>query len=190
MIDSTIYVDYDGVLVDFRAGVIRFLGKDWDTFAPEHKEQRNRDTFGNDTFWQSLSPMNDYYKLWGYIETYEPCILTAWPYKWNQPEGLDSTGIACKGKWEWNELHTRVPRERFHVVDRDDKRNYATRITENGDVVSNILIDDTADNIRDWQANRGIGILHKNAKDTIKCLQTLGFHNAKAILRDNMLSFG
>ena len=37
-----------------------------------------------------------------------------------------------------------------------------------------ILIDDFASNIKRWEAAGGIGILHKNANDTIQQLKQLG----------------
>ena len=37
-----------------------------------------------------------------------------------------------------------------------------------------ILIDDFASNIKRWEAAGGIGILHKNANDTIQQLKKLG----------------
>jgi hypothetical protein len=172
-VKATIYCDYDGVLVDFEAGAYSYLGHEWDKpLPPEERVERNRKTFGNDTFWQSMAPMNDFHELWNYILPYTPHILTAYPYRHNRPDGVDVVAIAQKGKWEWNELHTRVPRERFHCVDRDDKALYAVKAVDNR-IVANILIDDTLENCRAWTANRGIAIFHENAKDTLIKLEQL-----------------
>jgi hypothetical protein len=41
--------------------------------------------------------------------------------------------------------------------------------------IPNILIDDYDQNIKEWQAKGGIGILHKNAADTIAQPKKLGY---------------
>jgi hypothetical protein len=177
-----IYVDYDGVLVNFRVGSLQFLDRDWDQHdTKELKDARNRATFGNDQFWQALPPTDDFNQLWNSILslTVEPRILTAYPYDQNRPTDIDVVGIAKKGKWEWNLKHTFVPAHRFHVVDRIEKKNYATKIVGRF-IVPNILIDDTDGNIQEWIQNRGIGILHKDTESTIALVK----HYYELIVQD------
>jgi hypothetical protein len=58
----------------------------------------------------------------------------------------------------------------INLVLRKQKQDFAKK---NG--IPNILIDDYPENIREWEAKGGIGILHKNAADTIARLKKLGY---------------
>jgi hypothetical protein len=177
---ADLYVDMDGVLVHFLKGVKDHTGKDWGSAkTSQERDERNKAVFEHSaSWWANLPPMPDYYLLWNNISVYHPYILTAVPHgDGKNPPSETSQRFAREGKWEWNEKYTHVPRERFHCVMREHKANYATSI-KNGQIVSNILIDDLDDNIREWSQNRGIGILHKNAVDTLRQLNRLGFPSA------------
>ena len=63
-----------------------------------------------------------------------------------------------------------IPKQRINLVKREDKQKYAM-----SDGVANILIDDYIKNIREWEAQGGIGIHHTSAKNTINSLKKLGF---------------
>ena len=65
-----------------------------------------------------------------------------------------------------------MPSEKFHVVARKNKQNYAYDAINNK---PNILIDDHLQNITEWKAAGGIGIFHTNALSTILQLKNLGF---------------
>jgi len=177
---NTIFLDMDGVLVNFLGGTKMLLGRSWDSFkTPEEKKVRNMAVFESPFFWQNLPPQNDFYDLWNFTKTYEPHILTAVPHGENGlPPSESSQKFAREGKWIWNQIHTNISRNRFHAVFREHKQNYATSIA-NGHVVSNILVDDFHQNIVEWEKNRGIGILHKNASDTIARLKELGFKSTE-----------
>ena len=58
------------------------------------------------------------------------------------------------------------PRSKQHIVMRSQKQLYAKKNT--------ILIDDYANNIREFNAKGGIGIRHKTASQTISELKKLG----------------
>lgn len=175
----TIFCDYDGVLVDFLGGVKEFTGKHWhDAKNADERFERDTAVFESGVhFWASLKPMSDFYLLWNYIKPFDPNILTAVPHgrDGNKPSEK-SVKFAREGKWIWNTLHTKVPLDRFHTVFREHKQNYATKEVY-GHIVSNILIDDHPDNVREWSQNRGYGILHKTAVETIAQLKNLGINN-------------
>jgi hypothetical protein len=62
------------------------------------------------------------------------------------------------------------PRGNIHLVQRADKRKYATT-----DGKPNILIDDYIKNIKEWEDAGGIGIHHTSPMSTIAQLKRLGF---------------
>jgi hypothetical protein len=162
----TIYCDYDSVLVDFYRGTHDILGGAWDDprwKGPERRAERGRIINSHPNFWSTLPPERDYDQLWSFIKNFSPHILTAYP-DWDK-EG------AQKGKWEWNQKHTKVPHDRFHCVERENKRYYA----KDGVAKPNVLIDDFPQNILEWTRAGGIGILHTSAADTIQKLKKLGF---------------
>ena len=105
-------------------------------------------------FWQNMPWMPDGKELWNYIKKYNPKILSS-------PSRENESRI---GKINW------VERElgNFQVILRshNHKKDLATP--------NSILIDDREDNIAGWKEKGGIGILHKNAKDSIKQLKELG----------------
>ena len=174
-------MDMDGVLVNFIQGCHEFLKKPWDSYrTKEQKDQRGKAVFESGPhFWENLPPMGDYQHLWSYIHPYNPKILTAYPSGHNKDCNLNekSTEYAKVGKWEWCKKYLRIPYSNFHCIARQHKQEYATRVY-NGSIVSNILIDDTPENIKEWINNRGHGILHKNSNETILQLKQLGIIHA------------
>jgi len=161
-----IYVDYDGVLVDFYRATKEILGGAWDDprwKSKEKKEERASILRGKDRFWLDIPPERDFHELWNFVKPFNPSILTAYP-EW------DAEG-AKKGKWEWNQKYTKVPHERFHCVLRESKRYYAKESVTK----PNILIDDFPQNIKEWEHAGGVGILHTSAFNTINRLKEMGF---------------
>lgn len=176
---ATIYCDMDGVLANFIGYANHVLGKPWDTFkTPAEKEHRSQLTFeAGPQFWENIPPLGDFYHLWNYLHPFNPSILTAVPSGGKRGPTESSTRFAREGKWEWIKRHCHIPYERFHCVQRQHKQDYATK-AEHGHIISNILIDDLPQNINEWLNNRGTGILHRNASDTIRQLKALGFVNS------------
>lgn len=142
-----IYLDMDGVLVDFELGVIQLLGKvfndDWDTL-PE-------------SFFKNLpkQPDADYlvdrvmFSSWEF--GYNVGILTAIPRRRFFP-------LAEQHKREWIEENypfIKIFKTGPYAV---DKQTHC----KPGD----ILIDDSHLNIPQWNAVGGHGILHKSAKNS------------------------
>lgn len=151
-----IYVDMDGVLVDFNKKIKEIFNKSF------HE-------LDNDWVWKQLSqypnlyldldPMIDYWELWDAIKYYQPQILTAVPSKVDMPNVMND-------KVEWISKHigycTKINFGPYSV----DKQKWC----KPGDV----LIDDSYLNISQWNDKGGIGILHSTASDTIKQLKIKG----------------
>jgi len=98
--------------------------------------------------------MPDGKQLWSYIEGYKPEILSA-------PSSSKTSRI---GKKQW--MYQHLPGVVLHLAKREEKMHYAGE--------NRILIDDLVTNIREWEANGGIGILHTSAENTISKLKELG----------------
>ncbi len=149
-----IYCDMDGVLVDFNKGYYELTGVD---LEGRHLNDTNFwdpiNKAGYD-FWINLKWMPDGKKLWSHIEKYGPELLSA-------PSRQNDSRVA-KHDWVKREL----PGVHLILRSAKNKKEFAAK--------NHILIDDRVDNIMDWVGAGGIGILHKNAKDTIEQLHDLG----------------
>ena len=151
-----IFCDMDGVIVNFVKGYEEISGfnkkqaeKIYHSNPPRFWGPINNAGY---EWWANLDWMPDGKELWNYILPYNPTILTA-----------PSKGEACpKGKkiWTERELGGEIP-----VIIERDKYKYAEP--------NNILIDDTKQKIDDWIDAGGIGIWHKNTRDTIKQLEEI-----------------
>lgn len=141
-----LYVDLDGVLVDFVQGYVDFTGK-----KPEEIDPFWQPIKDNVSFWSNLNWMPDGKRLWDFIKDYNPIILSS-PLK-------DTASKKGKEKWVRRNLG-KIP-----LILETNKYHYASP--------ENILVDDMLKNITKWQHNSGIGILHKNAVDTIYRLKNI-----------------
>lgn len=156
----TIACDMDGVLADFDEGVVSLLG------IP------SRDSISNNELWRRLDAlivagvptygtlplMRDARELWEYIEKHNPFILTSTGHRHPEP--------IAREKKEWIKQHISSSVKVITVQHSHLKAEYASPTT--------ILIDDRSKSIDPWIAAGGIGILHKNASDTIRQLKDLG----------------
>jgi FMN phosphatase YigB (HAD superfamily) len=157
-----IYVDLDGVLTDFdkniQDGFLKEFNKEngtniKDGFEFEDEYGRNEfwkrvDELGIE-FWSEMPWMKDGKKLWNFIKEYDTEILTK-PSKQK---------ICKEGKRKWCDRELGDVKVNIEMK----KEKYAKP--------NHILIDDLEKNIVPWIAAGGIGILHKNAEDTIKKLK-------------------
>lgn len=166
-IDYTLYVDMDGVIVDFISGANKIAkeneyGRNWVELANRNQKLAwgiiNK--HGSD-FWLNLDWEKDGKKLWKDIEKYNPIILSAYPYTIEDPTVKTD---AIKGKRDWIDKHIGNEAAANAIIcSRDEKAMFADS--------NAILIDDMQKNIQEWQQAGGIGILHKNYRKTIKKLQ-------------------
>ena len=149
--DTEIYVDMDGVLVDFFGEWTKMMGvSDWKQIKNvDAALQKIRDT---EDFWINLKPTPNADKLLGIIKKIkgEYNILSA-------PMTGDPRVEPSKREWIKKNLTAFPPKKVIITV---DKQKYATQ----ADGTPNILIDDFGKNIAKWEASGGVGFKHKDHK--------------------------
>lgn len=155
-----IYCDMDGVVADFLKFTRTALGGN--KFRDKFWEDIPVDTFAQ------LDKMPDADVLWGYIKKFRPIMLTASP---RESRG-EIAKRAPQDKIRWMKKNFGLGERDMRVVKRQDKKKFAK---DGRDKRPNILIDDHAGNIKEWEAAGGIGILHTDAASTINDLKRIGF---------------
>jgi len=157
--DYTIYLDMDGVLVDFdkqfksKTGMLpkdyeNKYGTDkfWD-FIDDSKKG------GGVGFWRSIEWMPGGQELYNLASQYKHALLSS-------PSRSESSRI---GKRLWRRDNT--PQTKLILAYSANKKNYADKYS--------ILIDDRADNIESWRSKGGIGILYKSSDQAINDLKQI-----------------
>jgi len=154
-----IALDMDGVLADFDLGVEYLLGAPRSSFSKDELDNKiNSLLMRGHAVYNTFPQMKDAKELWEYCSKYDPFILTATGHEY--PE------VAGDQKREWIEENFPYKLTVITVPHSHLKANYATP--------NRILIDDREKSIIPWREAGGVGILHKNAKDTIAQLKELG----------------
>ena len=148
MAEPKLFLDCDGVLADFDAGVRRLLGTDARTFEARR---------GKGEFWKRLARAGDFYaalpkmpdadELFDAVRHLKPTILTGLPIgKWAAPQ-----------KVAWAATHfPGVPI--ITCMARDKHRHMAG---------ADVLVDDSERHMAAWEQAGGIYILHSSARDSI-----------------------
>lgn len=148
---SQIYVDMDGVLVDFFGPWTKMMGvSDWKEIKDvDAALQKIRDT---KDFWINLKPTSNADNLLSIIKEIkgEYSILSA-------PMADDPRVEPSKKEWVEKNLSAFPPKE---VIITAQKSKYA----KNSDGTPNILIDDFGQNVSKWEASGGVGFKHKDHK--------------------------
>ena len=155
--DYRIYCDLDGVLSDFDGRFRELIGQSPDSYKDEYGKKafwKAVDDEGEE-FWSGMQPMPDASRLWNYIEKYNPELLSA----------PSSKPYSHTGKQLWVDQH--LPGVTLNLKPATEKHHFCTGPND-------ILIDDREDTIQRWNNAGGVGILHKNAQDTINQLAKLG----------------
>ena len=156
--DYIIYSDMDGVITDFEGRFKKFSnGISPSEYKKENGVSKFWDLVDNQTgvkFWVGMPWMGDGKEYWDYISKYKPTLLSS--------PSINNESRLGKRLWVKNNL----PGTPLKLAYSKNKKNYAQ---ENA-----ILIDDREDNINQWIASGGIGILHTSASDTIRQLKELG----------------
>lgn len=152
-ITKKIYVDMDGVLVDFMKPVraVNPAIREWaddDILWPIVKAIPN--------FWEELEWMPGGKKLWEYVLPHNPSILSA-------PSRNDVRSPSGKLAW----IHRHLGWDTNYHFTRSSRKCELARPYA-------ILIDDLAGNVRQWNQAGGIGILHKSVDETLSILRSLG----------------
>ena len=153
-----IYCDMDQVLCNFMKGADEAVGS---TFIHADKDDRWNKINQTKGFWANLEWMPGGKKLWQFISRYDPYILSAY-------SGRDPT--SKNGKMKWLAKNTDVKKGNINLVKRADKQKFAMT-----DGKPNILIDDYAKNIVEWEKKGGIGVHHTDTNKSLSQLKSLGF---------------
>ena len=154
-----IYCDLDEVLVDFlRAADAAVSGN----FVKADRKTRWNDINQVKGFWVNIDWKPNAKRLHDFIIRYNPHVLSAFT-------GRDPNSKV--GKMKWLKKNAGFKRANVHLVLRSQKKSYAKTKEEK----PNVLIDDYAKNIKEWEAAGGIGILHTDVGKTINKLKGLGF---------------
>ncbi len=160
-----IYQDIDGCLADFENHYEHFTGKLPDEAERDLIQQYGK-KIGKNKFWEPIDGlgakfwsempwMKDGKELWNFVKQYKPKLLSS----------PSRSSTSREGKKIWANKNT--PGTELILRYANQKHEFSGP--------KNILIDDRADTCQRWKDAGGIVICHKNAKDTIKQLQKLGF---------------
>jgi hypothetical protein len=153
-LSRVIYVDLDGVLVDFDSGFKSISGEiDKVNYIKKNGIENFWKLINShgQKWWENLNWMPDGEKLWSAIKNKNVKVLTSGSTR--------NTGtMAINGKKKWVADHL-GPIETIVVNSSHEKQKYAR--------FGDILIDDLSSNISEWTVKKGTGILHRNADDTI-----------------------
>ena len=176
--EYVIYCDMDGVLCDFDLGYEKLTGistAEANTKGKSYFWELFRKGAGKNEkdFWSNLPWQPGGRELWKAISPHTPNILSSPAIDFSLPTDQQLSpeyNQAIQGKKEWISKNlTNVGEEIF--VPAVQKATFAAP--------NHILIDDLEKNITAWEANGGIGILHKNLPDTLKKLETLKLYNVR-----------
>jgi len=157
-----LYLDLDGVLIDFTTGLMRALGIPYDyprepypfrsgvwDYFPELKERygvtfEQCNAVCTREFWANLWWMFDGHSIRRIVaDVFDPthiCLLTS---------PMPNLGSAS-GKWEWVDRNLPPMKEKT-IIANVDKGEFAAP--------DRILVDDCDKNIDSWRAHGGIGIV-------------------------------
>jgi hypothetical protein len=153
----SVFVDLDGVLADFDAGVKAVLGKLPDELPPPVLWKRLATT---PDFYDRLKWLPDGRELWDFVKSFKPVILTGLPRgAWAEPQ---------KRRWCARELGQDVP---VITCLSKEKAIAARPATREGTIP--LLIDDRLKLQVAWETEGGVFILHTSAKASIEALQAL-----------------
>ena len=160
--DYHIYVDLDGVLANLQDYIEEVIGE------PVRTAPNGSDWIDSDRIWKELRRLDepdfsqlellpDAMTLWEYVLPHNPNILTATGHPAERND---------KQKRQWVEEMLTGYDKIYTVVASRNKAKFAWPDA--------VLIDDRMKSIGPWREKGGIGILHKNAEDTIDQLKELG----------------
>lgn len=150
---TKLYVDLDGVLVDFERGYadanggVGPSGDDNEVFWAPVKRTED--------FWLNLPWMPGGQHLWDFVKDHEHLVVLSSP-------GHHDTERATQQKKEWVRKHLGPD---VHLVLKQSKEKHFYACPRS------ILIDDWKGNIKRWADAGGIAIRHRQAADTIEMLK-------------------
>jgi len=156
-----IFLDMDGVIVDFMSAVYKLFKltdfREWEKMGKDKYVEINKT---GEKWWSEMNWLSDGKKLWNYLKDYDVTILSA------GPRDKTSNAISVQGKRNWISKNIGSSYSSNAIITTAvEKQKHAAK--------KHILVDDSPRNIRQWRSKGGIGILHKNTNDTIKQLEQL-----------------
>jgi hypothetical protein len=153
-----LFVDLDGVLVDFDRGVRSVTGKRPDEQSPR---QMWPQLARADRFYETLSWTADGRRLWDAVRDLSPTILTGLPMgTWAEPQ---------KRAWCRRELGPDVPVITCMSRDKGREGRHATP-----EGVTPVLIDDRERLAESWIEHGGVFVHHQDADRTLAELRSHG----------------
>jgi len=152
------FVDLDGVLVDFDAGVRKLCGASPDQLEPSSMWKAIAHAKG---FYEHLDWMADGKELWAMLQHLSPFILTGLPRgTWAEPQ---------KRRWCGRELGSEVK----VITCLSKNKHLAAKDVLDLETVP-VLIDDRYGLKEDWEDMGGIFIHHTSAFATLAIVRELG----------------
>ena len=153
-----LFLDLDGVLVDFEKGVEKLFGKPPEAVHPRQMWPRLAKT---PDFYNTLEWMPDGKVLWAFCRPLTPVILTGMPVgKWAEPQ---------KRRWCERELGADVP-----VITCLSRHKPARAVAVDPQRIP-VLVDDREKIKAPFEEAGGVFIHHRKAIDSIQALRALGF---------------
>lgn len=162
-----IYCDLDGVLVNLKGRLSEINNMDCSSLDSNAFANLFYDTIGSYnyqqtiSFWENLEKTSDCDMLWSEISKYQPLILSS-------ASGNKATVV---GKKNWCKKNINLAPERVFCSTK-------SRGKQNFSCPQAILIDDLEQNIKEFRAKGGHGILHVSADKTITELHSLFKNNS------------
>lgn len=158
-----LFLDLDGVLVDFDAGIVDILGRPPDG-GPRGKPIPPGLMWSSaaraDSFYENLNWMPDGRLLWDFARTLHPIILSGLPRgNWAAPQ---------KRAWCQRELGDGV---RVELCMSREKPERAQALTPEG--ICPVLVDDRESLAEPFEQAGGIFVLHHSAAESIARLKEL-----------------
>lgn len=151
-----VYLDMDGVLADFEGTSQMLLGPEFNW-----KEEVGKPNWGKlhsiQNLYALLQPLPDAFELWEFVNAHydDVRILTAIPKRAHFPEAVND-------KRDWIHKLFGAHVEVCFGPYAYDKQFHCR--------AGDILIDDAAINIGQWNDRNGLGILHTSTRDTVQKL--------------------
>jgi hypothetical protein len=155
-----IYLDMDGVIVDFDKRFTDLAGMGPREYESSFGKEKfwdfidSKEKGGGVGFWVGMDWMPGGEALYNRVAQHDHALLSS-------PSKSESSRI---GKHRWKKKYT--PSTKLILALAKNKQNYADG--------NNILIDDRESNIQQWREAGGIGILYKSADQVNKELDKLG----------------
>jgi len=154
-----LFLDLDGVLADFDAGVVKATGKLPDQLGDHEMWPLLARTPG---FYDTLPWIADAAVLWEFSKPWEPTILTGLPRgRWAEGQ---------KRAWCARELGEGV--EVICCLSREKAQVAAALLDDDQRMV---LVDDRLKLKAPWEDAGGVFVLHTSAASSIEALRSLGF---------------